>query len=94
MVIHKLDENTPKNSITLASHLQATGKSLLMSSTDFDIFVVTLFTWSLKVIFPSSVLTVKTFVKIESQTVMLLNEFFWLAIIYEILLTLRESRLT
>ena len=68
-----------------------------MTPTDFDILLVTLFTWSLKVRFSSSVtprnLTVETFVRIVSQ-ILMSNAFFWLEIIiYELLLTFRESLL-
>ena len=61
------------------------------------ILVATLFTWSLKENFVNRVtprnLTVEAFVRIESKIVML-NMFFWLMIIiYEVLLTLRESLL-
>ena len=71
--------------------------NLLITPTDLDILVVTCFTWSLKVRFSSSItpnnLTVETFVRIESRILMSIA-FFWLEIIiYEVLLTLRESLL-
>ena len=72
-VNHKSDGNTLKNS---------TGNSqwsLLKTPTDFDILLVTLFTWSLKVRFSSSVipsnLTVETFVRIDSL-ILMCNEVF------------------
>ena len=50
-----------------------------MTPTDFDILLVTLFTWSLKVKFSSSVtprnLTVETFVRIVSR-ILVSNAFF------------------
>ena len=50
-VKHKLDENTSEI-VQLKHYVRATSKnSLLMTPTDFDILVVTLFTWSLKVRF-------------------------------------------
>ena len=68
-----------------------------MTPTDLDILLVTLFTWSLKVRFSSSVtprnLTVETFVRIVFR-ILMSNEFFWLEIIiYEVSLTFRKSRL-
>ena len=66
-----------------------------MTPRDFDILLVTLFTWSLKVRFSPSVtprnLTVEIFVRIVSR-ILMSNAFFWLEIIiYEVLLTFRES---
>ena len=68
-----------------------------MTPTDLDILLVTLFIWSLKVRFSSSVmprnLTVETFVRIVSR-ILMSNAFFWLEIIiYEVLLMFRESLL-
>ena len=68
-----------------------------MTPADIDILLVTLFTWSLKVRFSSSVtprnLTVETFVRMVSR-ILMSNAFFWLEIIiYEVLLTFRESLL-
>ena len=68
-----------------------------MTPTGFDILLVTLFIWPLKVRFSSRVtprnLTVETFVGIVSRIVMS-NAFFWLEIIiYEVLLTFTESLL-
>ena len=64
--------------------------SLLMTPTDLDVLVVIFFTWSLKVSFSSSAtprnLTVETFVRIESGSLMS-DAFFWLEIImYDVLL--------
>ena len=66
-----------------------------MTPTHLDILVVIYFTWSLKVKFSSNVtprnLTVETFVRIESRSLMS-DAFFWFEIvIYEVLLTFRES---
>ena len=66
-----------------------------MTPTDSDILLVTLFTWSLKVRFSSSVtprnLPVETFVRIVSR-ILISNASFWSEIIiYEVLLTFRES---
>ena len=68
-----------------------------MTPTDLDILLATLFTWALKVRFSSSVtprnLTVETFVRIDSR-ILMSNQFLWLEIIiYEVLLTFRESLL-
>ena len=68
-----------------------------MTPTDLDILIVTLFISSLKVKLSSSVtprnLTIETFVRIVSLFLMS-NAFFWLEIIiYEVLLTFRESLL-
>ena len=68
-----------------------------MTPTDLDILLVTIFTLSLEVRFSSSVtprnLTVETFVRIVSR-ILTCYAFFWLEIIiYEVLLTLRESPL-
>ena len=69
-----------------------------MTPTDFDILVVTIFTWSLNVRFSTCVMPrnfiVQTFVNIESRIEMLSNVSYWLEIIiYEVLLILRESLL-
>ena len=69
-----------------------------MTPTDLDILVVTLFTWSLKIRFSSSVtprnLTLETFERIESRILMLSNKFFLVGdYLYEVLLTLRENLL-
>ena len=68
-----------------------------MTPADFDMLLVTLFTWSLKVRFSSRVsprnLTVETFVMIVSR-ILMSNAFFWLEIIiYKVLITFRESQL-
>ena len=68
-----------------------------MTPTDLDILLVTFFTWSLKLRFSSSVtprnLIVETFVKIDSR-ILMSNAYFWLEnIIYEVLLTFRDSLL-
>ena len=68
-----------------------------MTPTDLHILVVTLFTRSSKVRFSSSLmpkkLAVEIFVRIQSL-ILLSNTFFWLEIIvYEVLLTWRESLL-
>ena len=66
-----------------------------MTPTDLDILIVTLFTMLLKIRFSSSLtprnLTVEIFVRIDSR-ILMSNAFFWLEIIiYEILITFRES---
>ena len=68
--------------------------SLLMTPTDFDILLATLFTSTLNARSSSSVtprnLTVETFVRIDSR-IWMSNAFYWLEIIiYEVLLTFRE----
>ena len=58
--------------------------AFLMTPTDLDILPVTLFTWSLKVRFSSSItprnLTFETFVRIVSR-ILMSNAFFWLEIL-------------
>ena len=64
-----------------------------MTPTDLDILVVIFCTLSLTVRFSSRNLTVETFVRIESRSLMP-DAIFWLEIvIYEVLLTFRESLL-
>ena len=76
---------------------QKSGRLPETTPRDLDILVVTLFTWSLKEKNSSSVtprnLTVETFVRIESLILMSNTFYFLEIIIYEVLLTFRESML-
>ena len=81
-----------------ALRLRSTDKRVasIMTPADFDILIVTLFTWTLKVRSSSSItprsLIVETFVRIESWIVMSSNELIRLdIIIHEGLLRLRKS---